>query len=90
MNVLARNPSRKWRQRLDMSISPSPTQHGIVPGLVLAGAAGTDIKGDERAGVGDLFATVYHALGIDPALKIRDPQGRPLAIAEGKPIAALA
>jgi hypothetical protein len=53
-------------------------------------APGTDIKGDERASVGDLFATVYHALGIDPALKIRDPQGRPLAIAEGKPIATLA
>jgi hypothetical protein len=53
-------------------------------------AQGTDIKGDEHVGVGDLFATVYHALGIDPALKIRDPQGRPLAIAEGKPIAALA
>lgn len=33
--------------------------------------------------VGDLFASVYRALGIDPSTQIRDPIGRPFAIAGG-------
>jgi hypothetical protein len=39
--------------------------------------------------VGDLFATVYKGLGIDPSTKVRDNLGRPLEIADGKPIKAL-
>lgn len=38
---------------------------------------------------GDIAATIYYALGIDPATEIRDPLDRPLPIAEGKPITAL-
>jgi hypothetical protein len=32
---------------------------------------------------------VYKALGIDPATQVRDNLGRPLNIAEGKPISDL-
>jgi hypothetical protein len=41
--------------------------------------------------VGDLFATLYKALGLDPALQVRDPLGRPHGISgeNGKPLAAL-
>ncbi len=41
--------------------------------------------------VGDLFATVYRALGIDPTTQVRDPIGRPMRISgdNGKPIAQL-
>jgi len=41
--------------------------------------------------VGDVFATVYRALGIDPTMQIRDPIGRPFSIAgdNGRPINAL-
>jgi hypothetical protein len=41
--------------------------------------------------VGDLFATVYRALGIDPTTQVRDPIGRPFNIAanNGRPIAGL-
>jgi hypothetical protein len=41
--------------------------------------------------VGDVFATLYRALGIDPATQVRDPIGRPFPIAggNGRPIAAL-
>jgi hypothetical protein len=41
--------------------------------------------------VGDLFATIYRALGIDPTTQIRDPIGRPFAIAggQGRPIAGI-
>jgi len=38
----------------------------------------------------DLAATIYHALGIDPELRVNDPQGRPTAIVDGgTPIHAL-
>jgi len=36
--------------------------------------------------VGDLFATVYKGLGLDPTTQVRDNLGRPLGIAEGKPL----
>jgi hypothetical protein len=55
----------------------------------------TDIDGMSVAQnpvrVSDVFATVYRALGIDPATQIRDPIGRPFNIAgeNGRPINAL-
>jgi len=41
--------------------------------------------------VGDMFATIYRGLGIDPTTQIRDPIGRPFAIAggNGRPIEQL-
>jgi hypothetical protein len=41
--------------------------------------------------VGDVFATVYRALGIDPSAQIRDPIGRPFGISGdgGRPINTL-
>ena len=38
---------------------------------------------------GDLAATMYYLLGIDPATEIRDKQDRPLVIADGKPVMAV-
>jgi hypothetical protein len=49
---------------------------------------GMAVKGDAYS-VGDLFATLYKGLGLDPAHQIRDNLGRPMPIAEGKPIEAL-
>lgn len=37
----------------------------------------------------DITATVFHALGLDPATEIRDQLGRPLPISAGNPIKAL-
>ena len=37
----------------------------------------------------DLLATIYYALGLRPDSEIRDREGRPQRIAEGKPIRAL-
>ena len=34
----------------------------------------------------DLAATVYHCLGIDPQLEIRDRLGRPVTLCEGTPL----
>ena len=38
---------------------------------------------------GDFAATIYHALGVDPASEIRDRLGRPLRLCDGVPIAPL-
>jgi uncharacterized protein (DUF1501 family) len=37
----------------------------------------------------DLTATIYHALGVDPAREVRDRLGRPLPLTEGKPVTDL-
>jgi uncharacterized protein (DUF1501 family) len=39
---------------------------------------------------GDICATIYHCLGIDPAMPVHDPIGRPVPIAHGgRPIQAI-
>jgi uncharacterized protein (DUF1501 family) len=50
--------------------------------------SGNDV-GKDPCSVGDLFATVYKGLGLDPATQVRDNLGRPLAISEGKPLKGL-
>ncbi len=49
---------------------------------------GMDVQSD-RATIGDVFATVFKGLGVDPGTKVRDNLGRPLEIAEGKPLKGL-
>jgi uncharacterized protein (DUF1501 family) len=49
---------------------------------------GTDIK-DNKVTVGDLFATLFKGLGLDPTTRIRDNLGRPGPLADGEPIKAL-
>jgi uncharacterized protein (DUF1501 family) len=49
---------------------------------------GTEVV-DNSCTVGDLFATVYKGLGLDPGTKVRDNLGRPLEIADGKPLVGL-
>jgi hypothetical protein len=66
---------------------------GAIKGGQVYGATdanGTSVAKDP-ASVGDVFATVYKALGIDPTTQIRDTIGRPFSIAGegGKPIQAL-
>jgi len=64
---------------------------GAIKGGVAYGATskdGMDIDKDPVR-IGDLYATLYKGLGIDPSTKVRDNLGRPLEIAEGKPVAGL-
>ena len=53
-------------------------------------ADGMDIARD-RVNIGDVFATIYRGLGIDPTNQVRDAIGRPFAIAgmNGRPIEPL-
>jgi hypothetical protein len=64
---------------------------GAINGGQVYGATskdGMDVQ-DNPASLGDLFATVYKGLGLDPSAQVRDNLGRPLAIAEGKPLKGL-
>jgi uncharacterized protein (DUF1501 family) len=66
---------------------------GAIKGGQVYGATdqdGTSVAKDPCS-VGDVFATVYKALGIDPTTQVRDLNGRPYGISgeSGKPIAAL-
>src|SRR4029077_7658808 len=57
-------------RRLDVSAKPGARAYGP-----------TDADGMSVANnpvrVGDLFATIYRGMGIDPATQVRDPIGRP-------------
>jgi hypothetical protein len=66
---------------------------GAIKGGRVVGATskdGTEIA-SEPCSVGDVFATLYKGLGIDPALQVRDAIGRPHNISgeKGKPIEGL-
>jgi Protein of unknown function (DUF1501) len=64
---------------------------GAIKGGQVYGATskdGTDVK-DKPCSIGDLYATVYKGLGLEPSTKVRDNLGRPKEIAEGKPLDSL-
>jgi len=63
---------------------------GIKGGVVHGSTSkdGMDVDKDPVR-IGDLFATLYKGLGLDPGTKVRDNLGRPLEIADGKPIPTL-
>jgi hypothetical protein len=66
---------------------------GAIKGGQVYGATnedGTDIADmTKKVKVGDLFATLFKGLGLDPATRIRDNLGRPGPIADGEAIKAL-
>jgi uncharacterized protein (DUF1501 family) len=80
-------PGRKhWAGAYSIVLGGAGVKRGAVVGA-------TDRMGAEpitdRYGPWDVAATMFHALGIDPQSHYQDALGRPLAIASGKPIAAL-
>jgi len=66
---------------------------GAMKGGIAYGSTDADgmAVADNPTKVGDVFATVYRALGIDPSTQVRDAIGRPFAIAggNGRPIEQL-
>ncbi|MCI0359119.1 MAG: DUF1501 domain-containing protein [Planctomycetaceae bacterium] len=80
-------PGRKhWASAYSIVVAGAGVQRGAIVGA-------TDRFGAEpitdRYGPWDVAATMFHALGIDPHAHYLDSLGRPLAIASGKPIAAI-
>jgi hypothetical protein len=64
---------------------------GVQGGRVVGATTATGGEPRDRAvGPGDLLATIYHTLGIDPASTVNDRQGRPVRLVEeGGPIGEL-
>jgi uncharacterized protein (DUF1501 family) len=63
---------------------------GIKGGRVLGATSsnGGEVR-DRPVSPGDLLATIYHCLGIDPSGTLDDPQGRPIQLASGTPVREL-
>jgi hypothetical protein len=64
---------------------------GAIKGGMIHGSTTKDGMSVDKdpASIGDLFATIFKGLGIDPGTKVRDNLGRPIEIADGKPISTL-
>jgi hypothetical protein len=63
---------------------------GVSRGAVLGASdrlGGSPIT--ERFGPWDVCASILSALGVDPALEVTDPLGRPFALSSGRPISGL-
>jgi len=66
-------------------VFPAVLAGGGIRGGTLFGRSDKDAAWpiDHAIGPADLAATIFHALGIDPELRIPDPQGRPVALVDG-------
>jgi uncharacterized protein (DUF1501 family) len=63
---------------------------GIIPGAIHGSSDRIGAyPATDPASPDDIAATMFWALGIDPATEVTDPLGRPLPIAAGKPITRL-
>jgi hypothetical protein len=64
---------------------------GAIKGGQAYGSTSADGKdvADKPCSIGDLFATLYKGLGLEPSTQVRDNLGRPIPIAEGKPLPSL-
>lgn len=81
------SPGRKhWASAYSIVMAGAGVRRGAIFGAT--DSVGAHVK-DGRAGPWDVAATMFAALGIDPASHFLDATGRPAQIAEGKPLAGL-
>lgn len=75
----------QWGRNHWSTLFPALLAGAGVRGGTLYGASDRDAAFpiDRPTSPEDLAATIYHALGIDPELRLPDPQGRPTPIVEG-------
>jgi hypothetical protein len=76
-----------WPRAFTALLSGGGIKGGQVVGATTANAGEPK---DRPLGPGDLLATIYHALGLDPTATLPDRQNRPIRLVdEGQPIAEL-
>jgi len=77
-----------WPRSWSIAVGGGAIKGGQVVGAT--NADGMEVR-DTPTRIGDVFASIYRALGIDPATQVRDAIGRPFAIAgnNGRPIEQL-
>ena len=74
------------RATLEPAAAPSAADLVAEAGALKDQAAALDTSLQRRE---DLLATMYHALGIAPDTEVRDREGRPVRICDGRTVAAL-
>jgi hypothetical protein len=75
-----------WPHVFTSVLAGGPIQGGVVYGSSDRYAA---YPASNPTSPADLAATIYHCLGVDPRMQIHDKLGRPMALCEGTPIAAI-
>lgn len=91
MGEMGRTPQAtpKWGRHHWSTLFPAVLAGGGIRPGVLYGASDKDAAYpiDKPVTPEDMAATIYHALGIDPEMRLSDPLGRPVSIVEGgKPV----
>ena len=86
-NFIGNKPGRKhWANAYSIVMAGAGVGRGHVVGAT--NRTGGDVITD-RFGPWDVAATLFHALGIDPAGHYTDPLDRPQPISVGKPMTAI-
>ena len=76
-----------WPHGFSMLIAGGRFRRGLVHGQT--DPSGEKVKFDEGTKVADLHATILKSLGIDGALELQSPIGRPIKLSEGRVIETL-
>src|SRR4029079_12959823 len=79
----------RWGRGHWSTLFPAVLAGGGIRGGIVYGASDKDAAYpiDRPTSPEDLAATIYHALGIDPGMRLRDPQGREVTLVDGgKPV----
>lgn len=93
LGEMGRTPraNAKWGRDHWSTLFPALLAGAGIRGGTLYGASDKDGAHpiDHPTPPEDLAATIYDAMGIDPELRLPDPQGRPVPICEGTPLREL-
>ncbi len=78
-------PTPRWGRGHWSTLFPAVLAGAGIRGGTLYGASDKDgaFPIDHPTSPESLAATLYHALGIDPAMRLRDPEGREVSLVEG-------
>ena len=78
-------PTKQWGRGHWSTLFPAIIAGAGVPGGTMYGASDKDGQYpiDGKTSPEDLAATIYQALGINPEMMIRMPDGRPVSLVEG-------
>ena len=80
-----RSANAQWGRGHWSTLFPAVLAGGGIRGGVAYGRSDKDaaLPVEHPTSPEDLAATIYHALGIDPELRVPDPQGRPVPLVDG-------
>lgn len=84
--INARGGRDHWGHVFSAALAGGGVQGGAIHGVSDSQGA---YPASGRVEPQDITATIFHCLGYRPGTEIHDPQGRPMVISKGEPIAAI-